>query len=112
MHTDCIRAALRIETYGPWVLNNWDLYALLRRQYKPAEMVVLPGAMHSLAVPGDRMVSLQGNVDWYAFWLAARKREVPLLATETTESLATQYARWQQMEILKKIDDKRPACAR
>ncbi len=25
LHTDCVKAALRIETYGPWVLNNWDI---------------------------------------------------------------------------------------
>jgi len=112
LHTDCIRAALRIETYGPWVLNNWDIYALLRRQYKPAEMVVIPDGTHSLSTPGDRMASLQGNVDWYAFWLADRTRRTPLLAAETTNSLATQYAHWQQMAKLKAVDDARPSCVR
>lgn len=112
LHTDCIRAALRIETYGPWVLPNWDVYALLRRQYKPAEMIVVPGGTHSLLTPGDRMVSLQGNVDWYGFWLANKKRIVPLLASETPESVAAQTARWQQMETLREADDARPRCVR
>lgn len=112
MHTDCIRAALRIETYGPWVLGNWDIYGLLRQQYKPAEMVVFPNGEHSLSIPSDRMVSLQGNVDWYAFWLAGKARTIPLLESETVESLATQYANWRQMETLKVADDARPRCAR
>jgi hypothetical protein len=110
LHTDCIRSALRIETYGPWVLGNWDIYALMRQQYKPVEMVVIPNGEHSLSIPSDRMVSLQGNVDWYAFWLAGKSRKGPLLASETEESLATQYANWRQMEAMKAADDARPRC--
>jgi dipeptidyl aminopeptidase/acylaminoacyl peptidase len=112
LHTDCVRAAMRIETYGPWVLNNWDIYALLRRQYKPAEMVVIPGGTHSLSRPAERMISLQGNVDWYRFWLKGEERTQALLPHETAESLLDQYARWRQMEMLKKADDVRPRCAR
>ena len=112
LHTDCIRAALRIESYGPWVTNNWDLYALLRRQYKPVEMVVVPGGTHSLGTPGDRMVSLQGNVDWYSYWLAGKTRTAPLLVSETAESVAAQYAQWRQMETMKTADEARPRCAR
>jgi len=112
LHTDCVRTALRIETYGPWVLNNWDIYALLRRQYKPAEMVVIPGGTHSLSRPAERMVSLQGNVDWYRFWLKGEERTQVLLPAETTESLRAQYARWREMEALKKVDDAKPRCVR
>lgn len=112
LHTDCVRTALRIESYGPWVLNNWDIYALLRRQYKPAEMVVIPGGTHSLSRPAERMVSLQGNVDWYRFWLKGEERTQALLPAETAESLRTQYARWREMESLKKADDAKPRCAR
>ncbi len=112
LHTDCIRTALRIETYGPWVENNWDVYALLRRQYKPADMIVIPEGTHSLGTPGDRMVSLQGNVDWYAFWLAGKTRTAPLLASETAESVAAQYVQWRQMQALKAADDARPRCVR
>ena len=112
LHTDCIRAALRIETYGPWILNNWDIYGMLRRQYKPVEMVAIPGGMHSLWTPVDRMVSLQGNVDWYAFWLAGKTRTAPLLPSETTESVATQFAQWRELERLKAADEARPRCVR
>lgn len=112
LHTDCVKTALRIETYGPWVLNNWDIYALLRRQYKPAEMVVIPGGTHSLSRPPDRVISLQGNVDWYRFWLQGEERTQVLLPGETTESLRAQYTRWREMEALKKADDAKPHCAR
>lgn len=112
LHTDCIKAALRIETYGPWVLNNWDLYALLRRQYKPVEMVVIPGGAHALSKPSERMISLQGNVDWYRFWLNGEQRTATLWPSETVESLREQYAAWLQMRQLKNADDAKPRCAR
>ncbi len=112
LHTDCIHTALRIEDYGAEVKLSWDIYGLLRRQYKPVEMLVLPGAGHSLLTPGDRMLSLQGNVDWHAFWLAGRTRATPEWQSETPESLAAQYARWRQMETLKAADDARPRCLR
>jgi dipeptidyl aminopeptidase/acylaminoacyl peptidase len=112
LHTDCIRTAMRIETYGFWVGPNWDLYALLRRQYKPAEMVVVPDGTHSLNTPVDRWLSLQGNVDWFGFWLAGKARTDPLLPFETVESVAAQTARWRQMETLKTADDARPRCVR
>ncbi len=112
LHTDCVRSALRIETYGPIVLNNWDVYALLRRQYKPAEMIVLPGGSHSMSHPSDRMVSLQGNVDWYRFWLQDKERSEPVLIGETAEALQGQYARWRQMVELRRADELRPRCTR
>ena len=88
LHTDCIRAALRFEAYGPEVHNNWDIYALLRRQYKPAEMIVMPQGAHALSRPSERMISLQGNVDWYRFWLQGARRSELLLPMETTAALA------------------------
>lgn len=112
LHTDCVRAALRIETYSPVVLNNWDIYALLRRQYKPVEMIVLPGGSHSLAHPGDRMVSLQGNVDWFRFWLQDAERREPVLTGETPQSLQDQYGRWRQMAQLRQADALKPPCTR
>ena len=110
LHTDCIKAALRIESYGPWVLPNWDIYAQLRRQYKPVEMVLLPGGSHSLSAVGDRMASLQGNVDWYRFWLQGERRGKPLLAAETPQLLDAQYDTWQQMVALKDAADAQPRC--
>ena len=111
LNTDCIRAALRIESYGPWVLANWDIYALMRRQYKPVEMVVIPEGMHSLARPSERMVSLQGNVDWYRFWLKGEERSELALLTETEADLRQQYVRWREMVGMKRTHDDKPRCA-
>lgn len=110
LHTDCIRAAVRIENYGPSSKIHWDTYGLLRRQHKPVEKVVFPGGAHALGHPVDRMISLQGNVDWYAFWLRDRERTEPVLPAETGDSLARQYQRWREMAELKRLDDARPRC--
>ncbi len=112
LHTDCIRAALRIETYGPEVHNHWDIYPLLRRQYKPAEMVFIPGGAHALSRPSERMISLQGNLDWYTFWLNGAKRSEVVIPSETAASLKDQYRRWDQMQELKRVDDLKPNCVR
>ncbi|MBX3628259.1 MAG: hypothetical protein KF892_24950 [Rhizobacter sp.] len=112
LHTECVKAALRIETYGPWVLNNWDIYALLRQQYKPVEMVVIPGGSHGLMTPSERMISLQGNVDWFRFWLRGEVRKESVLQGEDAAALELQYRSWQQMAELKTVDDARPECVR
>jgi dipeptidyl aminopeptidase/acylaminoacyl peptidase len=112
LHTQCIKAALRIETYGPMSLNNWDIYAMLRRQYKAAEMIVIPAGSHALSRPSERMISLQGNVDWYRFWLKGEERTGLVLPNETDAALKQQYARWRQMAELKRADDAKPPCVR
>lgn len=110
LNTDCVRAALRIESNGQPVYGNFDTYALLRRQYKPVEMVLIPGGAHSLSTPSERMISLQGNVDWYRFWLKGEERTVPMLAAETRASLKAQYELWRQMEKMKADHDAKPRC--
>ncbi len=112
MNTDCIRAAVRIESYGVPVYGNYDTYALLRRQFKPVEMVLIPGGAHSLSMPSERMISLQGNLDWYSFWLAGGERTTPMLAGETSMSLKAQYASWRQMRAMKADHDAKPRCER
>ncbi|MFG6432962.1 hypothetical protein [Roseateles sp. LYH14W] len=110
LNTDCVRTALRIETYGKAISNYWDIYALMRRQYKPADLILIPTGTHGLSTPSERMISLQGNVDWFNFWLQGRRRDEPLLAAETHASLRAQHQAWDQMAVLKQADDKRPRC--
>ncbi|RQO58052.1 hypothetical protein DBR47_14815 [Paucibacter sp. KBW04] len=112
LYTDCIRAATRMETYGPEVHNNWDIYALLRRQYKPVELHFFPESSHALGQPSDRMISLQGNVDWFRFWLNGEKRSKLLVPAETEVSLKQQYLRWEQMAKMKLAQDAKPGCVR
>ena len=112
LHTDCIRAALRIESYGAYAKNNSDIYALLRRQYRPVEMLKFPEGAHALSRPSERMVSLQGNVDWYRFWLKGERRQALLVPGETADTLQDQYARWEQMQAMKAEADAKPRCVR
>jgi hypothetical protein len=58
------------------------------------------------------MISLQGNVDWYRFWLQGARRLEPVLSGETTATLKEQYARWDQMADMKAAAKPRPACVR
>lgn len=110
LNTDCVKTALRIETYGRAISNYWDIYALMRRQYKPADLILIPSGTHGLSTPSERMISLQGNVDWFNFWLQGKRRNEPMLAAETLASLQAQYQAWDQMAVLKQADDKRPRC--
>lgn len=112
LNTDCVNTALRIESYGKALNGNYDIYALLRRQYRPVEMVLIPGGFHSLSTPSERMISLQGNVDWFRFWLQGQKRTRPMLAGETATSLRVQYGAWEQMAAMKATNDLKPRCAR
>lgn len=112
LNTDCVRAALRIESYGAPVYGNYDIYSLLRRQYKPVEMVLIPGGAHSLSTPSERMISLQGNVDWYRFWLKGEQRAEVVLPGESAASLKAQYDLWRQMEQMKATHDAEPRCPR
>lgn len=112
LNTDCVNTALRIESYGVPIYSNYDIYALLRRQYKPVEMVLIPGGTHSLSMPSERMISLQGNLDWYRFWLKGEARTEPILVGETAASLQAQYDAWRQMESMKAANDKLPRCER
>jgi len=58
------------------------------------------------------MISLQGNIDWYRFWLKGERRAELVLPAESTAALADQYRRWDQMARLKRDDDARPGCIR
>jgi dipeptidyl aminopeptidase/acylaminoacyl peptidase len=89
LHTDNITAALRLEQYSPYVLPQWDIYALLRRQQKPVELVMLPYGAYQLRRPRERFVSLEGNVDWFDFWLNGHEDPDP--------AKAGQYARWRRL---------------
>lgn len=91
MHTDRIRAALRLEDYGPAsVRTHWDIYVLLRRQHKPVEQIVFPKGSHQLRRPAERKESLGGTVDWFDFWLNDHEDPDPVKAA--------QYQRWREMK--------------
>jgi hypothetical protein len=89
------RSVVRLEYYGPCnFLGGWQWFSGLSVLKKPVDFIWLPHAAHLLVRPSERMVSLQGNVDWFAFWL---KREVN--ADPLTED---QYDRWRELDLLLK----------
>ncbi len=70
-------------------LGEWEWFALLSRLDKPVELVMLHDATHLLVKPWDRMVSQQGNVDWFSFWLKSDEDPNPVKRE--------QYSRWRAM---------------
>lgn len=94
MHTDRIHTPIRFEDYGRSLFGWWDVYAILRRQQKPTEFLFFPEGEHVLTKPLERLVSQQGNVDWYDFWLNGRE--------DSDAVKAEQYKRWRELRALQR----------
>jgi dipeptidyl aminopeptidase/acylaminoacyl peptidase len=73
------------------LLLEWEWFAGLTVLKKPVEMVYLQNGAHMLQKPWDRMVSQQGNVDWFAFWLKGEE--------DPDASKSEQYARWRRLRL-------------
>lgn len=71
------------------VSELWEWFASLLLQRKPVEYVFLPDAAHLVVKPWERMITQQGLVDWFRFWL--KDEEDPDAAK------VEQYARWRQL---------------
>lgn len=97
-----IETPLRIQTSGPEsLLLDWHWYSGLSRLGKPVEMIYIPEGTHILEKPWDRMISQQGNVDWFCFWLKGEE--------DTDPTKADQYKRWRELRSLK---DRTPSTVR
>lgn len=89
-NVDKVNTPLRIMPLNPDSLfQEWEWFALLTRMGKPAEMVLLQDGAHQLVRPWDRMVSQEGNEDWFRFWLKGEEDSDP--------AKAEQYARWRKL---------------
>jgi dipeptidyl aminopeptidase/acylaminoacyl peptidase len=89
-HLDRVETPVRIEAIGPVsVLTEWEIYASLREEHKPVDMIYFPAGQHILQKPLDRMASQQGNVDWFRFWLESYQDPDP--------AKVAQYDRWTTM---------------
>jgi hypothetical protein len=90
---DRIETPLRIQTIGPEsLLSDWHWYSGLSHLGKPVEMIYLPEGTHILEKPWERMISQQGNVDWFCFWLKGEEDPDP--------AKAEQYRRWRELRAL------------
>jgi len=87
---DQVKAPLRLTAIGPGgLLEEWEPYAGLLLQGKPAELVYIPAGSHVLVKPWERLTSQQGAVDWFRFWLQGY---------EDPDSTKTpQYTRWRKL---------------
>jgi dipeptidyl aminopeptidase/acylaminoacyl peptidase len=73
----------------PSLLGEWEWFAGLRRLGKPVDCILIEAGEHVLKRPWDRMISQQGTVDWFAFWLKDEENGDP--------AKAEQYARWRRL---------------
>ena len=98
---DRIETPLRIQTLGPEsLLLDWHWYSGLSRLGKPVEMIYIPEGTHILEKPWDRMISQQGNVDWFCFWLKGEEDPDP--------AKAEQYTRWRELRKLQETNKRSP----
>jgi len=87
---DRVSAAVRLVAIRrDSLLGEWEWFSGLSRLKKPVELIYIPDGVHILEKPWDRMVSSQGNVDWFRFWLKGEEDSDP--------AKAEQYARWRKL---------------
>ncbi len=90
---DKVKAPWRIETYGGvWpIVGEMETFGILRAMGKPVDYVWIPNGVHQLAKPRERVASMEGNVDWYDFWLNGHEDPDP--------AKRDQYIRWRAMKM-------------
>jgi dipeptidyl aminopeptidase/acylaminoacyl peptidase len=97
---DKVETPLRIQTLGhASLLSDWHWFSGLTTLGKPVEMIYIPDGTHVLEKPWDRMISQQGNVDWFCFWLKGEEDPDP--------AKADQYKRWRELLKLHEQDQVR-----
>jgi len=97
-----VHTPVHITALGPSdALFEWEWFAALTRLGRPVDMVMIEDGVHVLEKPWDRMVSQQGNVDWFAFWLKGEEDSNP--------SKAEQYVRWRELRKMQTENEKKAA---
>jgi dipeptidyl aminopeptidase/acylaminoacyl peptidase len=87
---DKVQTPLQIQAFAPGsLLTEWEWFSGLNRLGKPVDFIYLPTGTHILMKPWDRMVSQEGSVDWFCFWLKSEEDPDP----KKTE----QYVRWREL---------------
>jgi hypothetical protein len=82
-HLDRVQTPLRLlATDAGQLTGEWPLFVSLYALGKPVEMVYLPDGIHELQRPWERMVSQQGDVDWFVFWLEGEDDPDPAKAEQ------------------------------
>lgn len=87
---DKVNAPVRIEEYAYGsLLGGWEWFSGLSFREKPVELIWIPFGTHLLVKPWERLVSQQGGVDWFDYWLQGRSDPDP--------AKREQYQRWEKM---------------
>jgi hypothetical protein len=90
---DKVSTPVRILAHGGFeaggILTEWEWFAGLTRLGKPVELIYLPEGTHILQKPAERLISQQGNVDWFCFWLKGEE--------DTDPSKVDQYSSWREL---------------
>jgi hypothetical protein len=90
---DKIETPLRVQALNPGsLLSEWDWYTGLSRLGEPVELIYIPEGVHVLEKPWDLMISQQGNVDWFGFWIKGEE--------DPDTAKAEQYKRWRELRKL------------
>jgi hypothetical protein len=63
---------------------------------KPVDFIYLPRGTHLLNKPSERIVSQQGNVDWFRFWLKGEE--------DPDSAKGEQYAHWRELRKLQQAN--------
>jgi hypothetical protein len=87
---DKVSAPVKLEYYGSgYFLGGWQWFSGLSLLGKPVEFLWLPDGDHMLIKPWERLISQQGTVDWFVFWLQNAKSPDP--------AKHEQYTRWEEL---------------
>ena len=78
-----------VASYPLDVLMEWEWFSMMKRLGKPVDMVVFLDGVHVLTKPLNRMISQDGNVDWFDFWLNGHEDPDP--------AKVDQYKRWNKL---------------
>ena len=88
-----VQTPLQIQAFASGsLLGEWEWFSGLKRLGKPVDFIYLPTATHILVKPWDRMVSQEGTLDWFCFWLKGEEDPEP--------GKAAQYTRWRELRKL------------
>lgn len=97
-NTEKIRVPILFEENDPVALiYNWDVYAALRLQGRPVELLYIRNGDHILRKPLQRLASQEMNLDWYDFWLNGHEDPDP--------AKAEQYKRWRELRKLQQQNE-------
>lgn len=87
-NTDKIRAPVLFSAADPQhlIMSVWPLYAQLRDQNKPTDLLYIRSGRHGLAKPAHRLAHQEMLVDWFDYWLQGKEDPDP--------AKVEQYRRW------------------